>query len=241
MNEPPRRNYPGGNPNLYIGNLSWEVSWEDLRDTFKVCGTIVKADVMLEPTGRSKGFGIVQYSNGTEAASAVQRLNNLDLKGRCIWVREDIKEGASNHGRTSQNSANVVRVFVGNLPWEARWQQLKDHFKIYMPDKTFRVNIIMEAGSNNTRSKGFAIIEFDNDEDAQSSIDLINGTKLLDRDIEVRADKGIPEPKPKTAPGAYPSSSGSGGDAFNQHAQGQQQYRQPQGASYQQYPQQNSY
>jgi hypothetical protein len=57
----------------------------------QVCGNIVKADVMLEPTGRSKGFGIVQYSNGNEAASAVQRLNNLELKGRMIWVREDIK------------------------------------------------------------------------------------------------------------------------------------------------------
>ena len=43
---------------IYVGNLSWEVKWQDLKDLFKPCGTVVRADVMEEPGGRSKGCGM---------------------------------------------------------------------------------------------------------------------------------------------------------------------------------------
>ena len=42
---------------LYVGNLSWDVKWQELKDFFKPCGTVVRADVMEEPGGRSKGCG----------------------------------------------------------------------------------------------------------------------------------------------------------------------------------------
>ena len=42
---------------IYVGNLSWEVKWQELKDFFKPCGTVVRADVMEEPGGRSKGCG----------------------------------------------------------------------------------------------------------------------------------------------------------------------------------------
>ena len=42
---------------IYVGNLSWDVKWQDLKDFFKPCGTVVRADVMEEPGGRSKGCG----------------------------------------------------------------------------------------------------------------------------------------------------------------------------------------
>ena len=42
---------------LYVGNLSWDVKWQELKDFFKPYGTVVRADVMEEPSGRSKGCG----------------------------------------------------------------------------------------------------------------------------------------------------------------------------------------
>jgi RNA recognition motif-containing protein len=45
---------------IYVGNLSWDVKWQDLKDFFKPCGTVVRADVMEEPGGRSKGCGKYQ-------------------------------------------------------------------------------------------------------------------------------------------------------------------------------------
>ena len=42
---------------LYVGNLSWDVKWQELKDFFKPYGTVLRADVMEEPSGRSKGCG----------------------------------------------------------------------------------------------------------------------------------------------------------------------------------------
>ena len=44
---------------LYVGNLSWDAAWQDLKDHFRTCGNVQRADVITEPNGRSKGFGVV--------------------------------------------------------------------------------------------------------------------------------------------------------------------------------------
>ena len=57
---------------VYVGNLSWDVSWQDLKDHFKSAGHVVHADVMMEAgTGRSKGCGLVQFSSAHDAANAI--------------------------------------------------------------------------------------------------------------------------------------------------------------------------
>ena len=107
-----------GNRRLYVGNLSWDVSWQDLKDHFKRVGSVVRADVMTEGgTGRSKGCGIVEFSTANEAIRAMQVLNDTDLKGRLIFVREDREDKGGVGGS--------CRVYVGNLSWDVAWQDLK--------------------------------------------------------------------------------------------------------------------
>ena len=77
---------------LYIGNLSWDVKWQDLKDYFATVGRVVRADVE-EENGKSKGWGIVEYSSPEEASEAMVRLNDTDLKGRPVHVREDREAG----------------------------------------------------------------------------------------------------------------------------------------------------
>ena len=52
----------GGGKNVYVGNLTWTVSWQDLKDHFKTIGPVLNADVMQEPDGRSKGCGLVKFA-----------------------------------------------------------------------------------------------------------------------------------------------------------------------------------
>lgn len=73
---------------LYVGNLAWSVSWQDLKDAFTSHGAIY-ADVKHMPNGRSKGWGIVRFNTADEALAALAAMNNADLKGRNIIVRED--------------------------------------------------------------------------------------------------------------------------------------------------------
>jgi len=74
---------------LFVGNLSWQVSWQEMKDHFKQCGMVVYADIMKDSTGRSKGCGIIEFDRHEEAQDAMQRLNGTTLDGRQIFIRED--------------------------------------------------------------------------------------------------------------------------------------------------------
>jgi len=74
---------------IYAGNLSYNVSDEDLRAAFAQFGTVDSADVIMDrSTGRSKGFGFVEMSDATEAKAAIEGLNGKDLDGRNLNVNE---------------------------------------------------------------------------------------------------------------------------------------------------------
>lgn len=52
---------------LFVGQLAWECSWEDLRDHFRAIGPLTKAEVVMDQTGRSRGFGFVEFENTEDA------------------------------------------------------------------------------------------------------------------------------------------------------------------------------
>ena len=75
--------------NIYVGNLSYEVNEEDLRQAFEPFGQISSARVITDrDTGRSKGFGFVEMPNDAEAQSAISDLNGKELQGRALKVNE---------------------------------------------------------------------------------------------------------------------------------------------------------
>ena len=74
---------------LFVGNLDYTVSSDDLKTHFSASGTVVDAVVISDKmTGRSRGFGFVEFSSDEEAKQAIEKLNNSDLKGRNITVNE---------------------------------------------------------------------------------------------------------------------------------------------------------
>lgn len=73
---------------LYVGNLAYRTSWQDLKDHFKSCGNVVYADVMKMSDGRSKGCGIVEMDTHQEAVRALS-MHDTELEGRPLTVRED--------------------------------------------------------------------------------------------------------------------------------------------------------
>lgn len=70
-------------------SLPLHISSLDLKDHMKSVGHILRADILEGPEGRSRGCGIVEYAEPRDAAKAVQTLNDSELNGRRILVRED--------------------------------------------------------------------------------------------------------------------------------------------------------
>jgi RNA recognition motif-containing protein len=83
--------------NIYVGNLSYEVTEEELREAFEVFGEVESVKVVKDNyTGRSKGFGFVEMPDAGNAQSAIDGLNDKELKGRALKVNKAKPRSDSN-------------------------------------------------------------------------------------------------------------------------------------------------
>jgi RNA recognition motif-containing protein len=86
--------------NIYVGNLSYEVTEEDLKEAFGVFGEVETVKVIKDNyTGRSKGFGFVEMSNNAGGQAAINGLNDKELKGRTVKVNTARPRTENRRGR----------------------------------------------------------------------------------------------------------------------------------------------
>jgi RNA recognition motif-containing protein len=224
----------GGGLSVYVGNLAYETSWQDLKDHMRAAGNVDKvnnhlihldstpvqdanltcimfalsnkADVLKGDDGRSKGCGIVIYQKPAEAARAIRELQNTQLHGRPIFVREDREQGGGHHGggggyhrgggggggyQNRHNNSYMqgtpaeegCQLFVGNLSWETGWRELKDHFR-----QCGEVDRAEVAEGSDGRKRGFGLVRFHSAKDAQKAISQLNGVEFMGRALDVRID-----------------------------------------------------
>ena len=95
--------------NMYIGNLSHDVTDMDLREAFEAFGEVASAKVIRDNfTGMSKGFGFVEMPNNKEVDKAMKGLNGEELKGKSLKVSEARSKSEKPRGR-------------GRSPWRGKW------------------------------------------------------------------------------------------------------------------------
>ena len=74
---------------LYVGNLPFSASEDDVREAFEAFGTVVSVNLVMDrETGRPRGFGFVEYASPEEAQAAIQNLDGQDFGGRTLRVNE---------------------------------------------------------------------------------------------------------------------------------------------------------
>lgn len=86
--------------NIYVGNLSYKVSDEELEEVFEEFGEVISAKVIKDrETGRSKGFGFVEMTDDDDAQAAIEELDGAEINGRAVKVNKARpKETAGNRG-----------------------------------------------------------------------------------------------------------------------------------------------
>lgn len=188
----PQENNGSNKCSVYVGSLSFDTSWQDLKDYFRRCGNVDNAKIFQMPNGRSKGSGLVTYQHPKDAQRAIRDLNQTMFQGRSIIVRADGGSAppSNNAGPPPQKSnrrdaPDNTQLYVGNLNWETSWQNLKDYFR--SAGDIERADIASKDG----RSKGFGIVKFHHPRDAQRAIQMFNGTELGGRKLEVRLDSKV--------------------------------------------------
>ncbi len=101
---------------LYVGNLSFHTSEAELRQEFGKCGDVTDAKIVTDrETGRSRGFGFVQYSTEGEATAAIQAFNGAQVGGRDLVVNiaEDRRPNSGGGGGGSRNFGGAPRPSGG--------------------------------------------------------------------------------------------------------------------------------
>ena len=89
---------------LYVGNLPYNTTEEDLRNLFSQYGSVDSVAVITDrETGRSKGFGFVEFGNDSEARSAIQALSGQEYGGRALTVNEARPKTAGGGGRPGRD------------------------------------------------------------------------------------------------------------------------------------------
>ena len=75
--------------NIYVGNISYQATEEDLKQAFGAYGDVDSARIITDrETGRSKGFGFVEMANDEQAKAAIEALNGSEIAGRSVTVNE---------------------------------------------------------------------------------------------------------------------------------------------------------
>ncbi|KAJ6615115.1 hypothetical protein B0H10DRAFT_1801875 [Mycena sp. CBHHK59/15] len=197
---------------VYVGNLSYEVRYRDLMEFMRGAGEVLFAEVLVTPTGVSKGCGIVEFASQEDSQRAVRELSEVPLLGRPVFIREDreteARFGATpvpgkigmamagqglnaappprppshNYFGTQANPGN--QLYVGNLPYQAGWQDLKDLFRV--AGNIIRADINLGADG---RPKGSGTVVFETPKDAAAAISMYHGTEWYGRTLEVREDR----------------------------------------------------
>lgn len=75
--------------NIYVGNLSYGMSEDELREAFGAFGEVSSVKILMDrETGRSRGFGFVEMPNKSEGETAIAQLNGKDVGGRALRINE---------------------------------------------------------------------------------------------------------------------------------------------------------
>ncbi|KAJ3157612.1 hypothetical protein HDU86_003264 [Geranomyces michiganensis] len=177
---------------VYVGNLAYTAELQDLKDYMRSAGEIVFADILTLPGGRSKGCGIVEYATPEEAQNAIRDLNDTQLMGRSVFIREDreadVRLGSTSnvaphgsYGSRRGGRSDGCALFIGNLPYVIGWQDLKDHFR--QAGRVTRADVLEGP---DRRSRGMGTVVFETPEEAANAISMFDRTEFHGRRLEVR-------------------------------------------------------
>jgi cold-inducible RNA-binding protein len=87
--------------NIFVGNLDFKTSEEDLRKLFEPYGSVDRVTILTDrDTGRSRGFAFVEMTNGEEGNKAIAALNGTELSGRALNINEARPKGERGGGRS---------------------------------------------------------------------------------------------------------------------------------------------
>ncbi|XP_052827885.1 polyadenylate-binding protein 1-like [Octopus bimaculoides] len=181
-----------GFTNIYIKNFSDKLNDESLRKLFEKYGAIVSAKVMTDNSGKSKGFGFVNFTDSQDAEKAVREMNSVEINGKELYVGRaqtklerllSIKDKChtlkGSQNKIETEGTDSIIVYVKNLDANIDDVLLKNYFAKFGKIDCAKVM------TQNGRSNGFGFVSFSTPEDATKAARAMNGKILNSKKLYV--------------------------------------------------------
>lgn len=171
------------NAKLFVRNLSWSVTEQDLYDLFGQSGEVLSAKIPLRrEDGKPRGFAFVEMASLPEGQQAIQQLNGYFLQGRDLVVDfQDESRGAGNGGSGSLNGSKSNKLFVRSLSYNATESELESLFQQAGQVVSVKIPTDRDTGE----SKGFGFVEMASVEEAEQAIQSLNHANLGGKSIVI--------------------------------------------------------
>ena len=152
---------------LYISNLPDHFTTSDLTTLCKEYGEVQSCNIFINSF--NKNFGLVQFSSEKEAHDVQKKLNGKEIQG----LKLNVKLYQTNNQNTIKSGCNL---YIRNIPLNAKEQDLIKIFSKF--GKVTSAKIEMDKNENNSFSKGYGYLSFDNSESAENALVDLNGKYL---------------------------------------------------------------
>eukprot|EP00594_Rhizosolenia_setigera_P004590 CAMPEP_0178953920 /NCGR_PEP_ID=MMETSP0789-20121207/8693_1 /TAXON_ID=3005 /ORGANISM="Rhizosolenia setigera, Strain CCMP 1694" /LENGTH=368 /DNA_ID=CAMNT_0020635245 /DNA_START=117 /DNA_END=1223 /DNA_ORIENTATION=+ len=176
---------------IFIGNISYETTEENIRELFEEFGEIDSLNVPLDrESGLARGFAFVQMSSKEDGLKAIEALDKIQNNGRTIRVseqrsKEELAELKKNRAPVSDPQGS--KIYVGNIPFDAGSEDLISMFEEF--GEVSDCYIPTDRVTGNPR--GFAFIAMASDEAGEAAIENLNGRDFGGRILTV--NKSLPK------------------------------------------------
>lgn len=182
---------------IFVGRLSWNIDDEWLKNEFEHIGGVIGARVLTErATGRSKGYGYVDFENKELAEKAVAEMNGKEVDGREINVdmsnykKPTPGERSNDRAKTfrDQKSDPSDTLFIGNLSFDSNRDSVTEFFS----QQGTILGVRLPTHPETEQPKGFGYVQFASVDEAKAALEALNGEYLDNR--PVRLDFSTPRP-----------------------------------------------
>ena len=187
---------------MFVGRLSWNVDDDGLKQFFvdeNVPGVVSARVITENGSGRSKGFGYVDFDSVAHAEAAVKKYDGAEIDGRAVHLdmaaskprssspNDRANSRAKKYGDTPSDPSDTL--FVGNLSFEATMDDVRGAFESFGSIEGIRIPT--RPGTEDPR--GFAYVQFSSVDEAKAALEGMNGENINGR--SVRLDYSTPRPR----------------------------------------------
>lgn len=182
------------NAKLFVRNLSWSVTENDLYDLFGEVGEVLSVKIPTRrEDGKPRGFAFVEMTSTEAGQQVIQQFNGYMLQNRDLSIdfQDESRESRSSGGSSPMPNA---KLFVRNISNAVTENTLQELFQ--QVGSVCSVKIVMDRDTG--ESKGFGFVEMGSPEEAQQAIQTLNNTYLSGKEIAIdfqdpnRSSKGKP-------------------------------------------------